>query len=245
MYDPDLAFIHDTGFADYALKSAPEILRILNRDRAHGELVIDLGCGSGLVSSELLKAGYQVLGLDISPAMVKIARAKAPGAKFAVQSVYEAELPECAAIISISECLNYISEGRNHRRDLSGLFRKIYHSLKPGGVFIFDLAVPGQVPQGQTVTVFSEASNWLILVAKHEDQGVLTRRIVTFREFGGKYRRSEEVHRQALYPSAEIATELRRTGFTVRVSRHYGGFKLPKARAAFVARKPRLAIGKR
>ena len=241
MYNPDLAFIHDTGFADYALKSAPGILNTLSRSIERGGLILDLGCGSGLLSGELLKAGYRVLGIDVSPAMIRIARRKARGAKFLVASAYDATLPECLAVISVSECLNYMSVGRNHHRDLTTLFCRVYRSLAPGGVFVFDMAVPGQVPSGKTVTVFSEGSDWLVLAAKQEDptSRVLTRRIITFRESGGKYRKSEEVHRQALYPSAEVARDLRTAGFTVRVSRGYGDFRLPGARAAFVARKPR------
>ncbi|HYL99800.1 MAG TPA: class I SAM-dependent methyltransferase, partial [Blastocatellia bacterium] len=145
----------------------------------------------------------------------------------------------CSAVVSVSECLNYKASGRNHRRDLTALFRRIYHTLIPGGVFVFDMAVPGQVAPGITATVFTEGEDWLVLAAKQEDaeKRVLTRRIVTFRRSGSQYRRSEEVHKQALYPSSEIADALRDLGFTVRVSQRYGAFKLPKARAAFVARK--------
>jgi SAM-dependent methyltransferase len=240
MYNSDLAFIHDTGFADYALKSAPAILNTLRGSAKPGSLVVDLGCGSCLLSREMLKASYRVLGIDISEPMIKIARRKAPAAMFLVASAFDVQLPECAAIVSVSECLNYMSEGRSHRRGLVGLFKKAYRSLAPGGAFIFDMAVPGQVPAGETVTVFTEGEDWLVLAEKHEDpeSSVLTRRIITFRRAGSKYRRAEEVHRQALYPSTAIAEQLRRIGFKVRVSRSYGAFQLPKARAAFFCRKP-------
>ncbi len=58
-YKEDLAFIHDTGHSDFALKSAPGILDILRRNEIRDGLVVDLGCGSGLWAEQLVKAGYQ------------------------------------------------------------------------------------------------------------------------------------------------------------------------------------------
>jgi SAM-dependent methyltransferase len=69
-YKEDLAFIHDVGFSDYALKSAPGILEILAQSQIREGLVVDLGCGSGLSAQEFAKAHYQVLGVDISESMI-------------------------------------------------------------------------------------------------------------------------------------------------------------------------------
>ncbi|QHG14547.1 class I SAM-dependent methyltransferase [Nostoc sp. ATCC 53789] len=79
-YKEDLAFIHDDGFRDFALKSAPGILEILAQNKIHDGLVVDLGCGSGLWAKELTKAHYRVLGVDISESMINIARTRVPDA---------------------------------------------------------------------------------------------------------------------------------------------------------------------
>lgn len=80
----------------------------------------------------------------------------------------------------------------------------------------------------------------MVLVEKEEDreQGTLTRRISSFRKVGEHYRRNDEVHHLRLYESSEIAEELSRVGFQVRMTRGYGRYSLPKAHAAFIARKP-------
>jgi 2-polyprenyl-3-methyl-5-hydroxy-6-metoxy-1,4-benzoquinol methylase len=77
-YGEDLAYIHDVGHADFALDSAPGILEILGRSGIDGGLVVDLGCGSGLLARELIDAGYGVFGVDISEAMIGLARKPAP-----------------------------------------------------------------------------------------------------------------------------------------------------------------------
>ncbi len=55
-YKEDLAFIHDIGYGDFALGSAPGILEILDRSEIRGGLIVDLGCGSGLWARELTQA---------------------------------------------------------------------------------------------------------------------------------------------------------------------------------------------
>jgi SAM-dependent methyltransferase len=235
-YGEDLAYIHDAGFGDFARGSAPGILEILGRNGIREGLVVDLGCGSGLWARELTRAGYRVLGIDISEAMIEIARRRVPEAEFRVGSLFEADIPPCNAVTALGEVLNYLSDAESDT--LIPLFRCVYGALAPGGVFVFDVAEPGQVAQGTSTRGFTEGKDWVVLVEKEEDRGTLKRRITTFRNVGEHYRRSDEVHRQRLYEAQEVAGELRRVGFRVRTGRGYGRHRLPRAHAAFVARKP-------
>ena len=236
-YKEDLAFIHDVGFAEWALKSAPGILDILKQNGIREGLVVDLGCGSGLLAQALTRERYNVLGIDISEAMIAIARKRVPSAEFRVDSLFAADLPACNAVTSVSECLNYLFDSNNH--DFTQFFARVYSALIPGGVFVFDLAGPGQLKPGTTTRDFTEGDDWIVLVEKHEDPGgVLTRRITSFRKVGNNYRRAAEVHRQRLFRFADIAKALRRAGFRVRTKRKYGQYRLPPAHAVFIARKP-------
>lgn len=239
-YQEDLAYIHDIGHSDFALKSAPGILEILNRSNIHEGLVVDLGCGSGLWVQQLAQAHYHVLGIDISESMIAIARSRVPEAKFRVESLFQTDIPPCCAVTSLGECLNYLFDPQSNLQSLVKLFNRIYQALTSGGVFVFDIAEPGQVRQGVTMRGFSEGKDWVVLVEKEEDQaqGTLTRRIISFRQVGEYYRRADEVHRQQLYKATDIARELRRVGFRVRVRRSYGQYELPRAHAAFIAYKP-------
>src|SRR5919202_2672791 len=147
-YKEDLAFIHDVGFSDYALKSAPGILEILARNQIREGLVVDLGCGSGLWAQELAKAHYHVLGVDISESMIEIARTRVPDAEFRVESLFKADIPPCNAVTSLGECLNYLFDRDNNSQTLVEFFYRIYNALTPGGVFIFAIEPPGQVTPG-------------------------------------------------------------------------------------------------
>jgi SAM-dependent methyltransferase len=238
-YKEDLAYIHDVGFSDWATSSAPELLKILNRHHLQEGLIVDLGCGSGLCAREFVNSGYQVLGIDISEAMLKIARKRVPNAEFRGESIFDAQLPTCHAVTAIGECLNYLFDVKNDRPTRFQLFQRIYKALIPGGVFIFDIAEPGQVEPGIPTKSFIEGDHWMVLVEKNEDgdRKILTRRIITFRKVGEYYRRDEEIHAQQLYNAADIAKELEQVGFQVQISRSYGQYTLPKARSALVAHK--------
>jgi SAM-dependent methyltransferase len=239
-YKEDLAYIHDVGYSDYALKSAPGILEILAQNNIREGLVVDLGCGSGLSAVELIEAHYRVLGVDISESLIAIARIRVPGAEFRVESLFKTDIPACNAVISIGECFNYLFDADNNCQILAQLFARIYSALTPGGVFIFDIAEPGQMMQGNTTKGFTEGKDWIVIVEKDEDreQSTLIRRIITFRKVGENYRRDNEVHHLRLYEATDIAEKLRQVGFQIQIMRSYGHYELPKAHAAFIARKP-------
>jgi SAM-dependent methyltransferase len=239
-YKEDLAYIHDVGHSDFALGAAPGILEIFARNSIRGGLVVDLGCGSGLWAKELIEAGYRVLGIDISEAMVELARRRAPEAEFRVGSLFEVEIPPCAAVTAVGEVLNYLFDPENEDRGLARLFRRVYDALVAGGVFVFDVLGPGQVPLGTAARGFRLGKDWAVLSEREEDAelGTLVRRIVSFRKVGEHYRRNDEVHRVRLYPPDELSAELRRVGFRVRKMHAYGGYSLAEGHAAFVARKP-------
>jgi len=239
-YDRDLAYIHDTGFTDFARKAAPGLLRLLRQNRILGGLVVDAGCGSGVWARELSDRGYKVLGIDISVSMIRLARQQAPAAKFQVGSFLGAVLPPCDAVTSIGECINYGFDGRSGKKGLAEFFRRVYAALRPGGVFLFDVVEPGVSADGVPLRRFLEGPDWAILLEVREDRRrqALTRQIVSFRRLGDLYRRSEEIHRLHLYPRAELLTELRRAGFETRLLGGYGRFRFQPAHVGFLARKP-------
>ena len=239
-YGEDIAYIHDVGHAEFALRSAPGILEILDRNRIRDGLIVDLGCGSGLWARELLDAGYRVLGIDISEAMIALSRNRVPEAEFRLGSLFEVEIPPCKAVTAVSEVLNYLFDVENEELGLGRLFRRVHDALVPGGVFVFDVLSPGQVSPGIRDSGFRVGEDWAVLseLEENAERGTMERRIVSFRKVGELYRRDDEVHRVRLYDPAELTSELELAGFKVRTLQSYGDFPLSEGHTAFVARKP-------
>ena len=239
-YGEDLAFIHDAGFGGVARDAAAFLLGALRRQGRGGGLVVDLGCGSGILAGELSAAGYDVLGIDLSAAMVALARRRVPNGRFRRGSLLTAELPPCVAVTAVGECVNYRFDAGNTKQGLHQLFRRIYEALCPGGLLVFDVAEPGRVPGSGPQRTFREGEGWAVLVTAEEDRRreLLTRRITSFRKVGAGYRRGHEVHQLRLLRRSEVAGQLRGVGFRVRVLSGYGRERFPPGYAGFLARKP-------
>ena len=238
-YQDDLAYIHDVGFDFFARGAAPGVIQIFRRHGINDGLVIDLGCGSGIWAAELIRAGYDVLGVEQSKAMIRLARKKAPRAKFIQASFLDVKLPACDAVTSLGECLCYLFDAKNDPKELAKLFGRVYEALRPGGLFIFDIAQPGQIKKNDRVRNFA-GPDWTILREADEDRErmVLTRRMTVFRQTGKLYRRSEETHLLRLYWGADLTRTLRDVGFSARMLRAYGKYPLTGNRVALLARKP-------
>jgi SAM-dependent methyltransferase len=239
-YGEDLAHIHDTGHGDFALGAAPGLLRILRRHGVRGGLVVDLGCGSGQWPGELARAGYQVLGIDWSGPMLELARRRAPSARFVRRSFFDFELPPCDAVTSIGESLNYRFDSRAGLPELERLFGRVRAALRPGGVLAFDALEPGEARARGPARRWSAGEGWAVLIEASEDRAAreLTRRLSIFRRQGDLYRRTDEVHRQLLYPRAEMIGALERAGFEARAVGGYGRFRLARGHSAYIARSP-------
>jgi len=239
-YRDDLAFIHDAGFLSYAEHGADVVVAVLAHAGLAGGLVVDLGCGSGATAARLSDDGYDVLGIDRSPAMVALARRRARRARFRIGSFVDAPLPPCIAVTAIGEVVNYVFDRRNDDARLRALFRRVFAALRPGGFFVFDALGPGHVPGTGVRVGHREGPGWAVLVTVDEDRrrATLTRAITTFRRVQGGWRRDEETHEQRLLEPKRVERWLRDAGFSVRRLRGYGPLRLGRAHVGFVARKP-------
>jgi SAM-dependent methyltransferase len=236
LYAPELAYVHHVGFGDFARKAAPELLRLLRRAGIRRGTLIDLACGSGLWAKAAHRAGFAVIGVDQSRAMIQLAKQVAPGVRFHQASLHEFALPPCDAVTIIGEGLNYRSPGLRVR-SLDNFFAKVTRALRPGGMFIFDVVLfEGRPVQSRN---WRGGRDWVVLseISEQRSHRRLTRAITVFRQHGSRWRRSDEVHRIQLFSRAEILRSLRRAGFACRAARRYGAFPLLPRRMAFVARR--------
>ena len=230
-YEEDLAYIHDSGFGEMARAAPDSVLRFLKQRKIANGLIVDLGCGSGIFAELMTAAGYDVLGIDTSEAMLKIARKRAARAQFLRGSIVAADLPRCVAVTAIGETINYQFAGQNI--DRARLFRRVWKALCEGGIFVLDVAGPGR--ESHNKHIHAVGADWAILVDKTEKNRVLRRSMTIFRKTGKLYRRSEETHYLRLYGPDEVHAELERVGFRVRRLWAYGNLRFAAGQAGFLA----------
>jgi SAM-dependent methyltransferase len=239
-YRDDLAHIHDAGFGHFARGAAGVLLEELRARQVDGGLVIDLACGSGLLSEQLAAAGFDVLGIDLSPAFIALARQRVPRGAFRVESLLTAELPPCVGVAAVGECFNYLFDNGHSWMAVRQVLTRVFAALLPGGSLVFDIAEPGRGPAPGANKSWVEGDGWAVLVHTEEDraQSLLTRRITSFRQIGDWYRRDFEVHRLRLLRRGEMVSWLQDVGFEVRVLDSYGNVPFAPGHVGFLARKP-------
>ncbi|MFT5355430.1 MAG: SAM-dependent methyltransferase, partial [Polyangiales bacterium] len=169
-YREDLAYIHDVGHTDFVERSSPGLLALLAQGGLEEGFVVALGCGSGVWARNLVDVGFEVRGVDISPAMVKLARHRVPEARFDVGSFVDYEIPPCDAITGLGECFNYLLDDRVDRKMLKRVFKRVWQALPSGGLFVFDVIEPGIVPTDTPVQTFQEGDDWAVFVELSEDR---------------------------------------------------------------------------
>lgn len=210
MYGKELAFIHDKYFGQYARRTAKDILPVIKKRVPKGETILDLGCGSGILSEILLDAGYAVYGIDISPNMIRLARQRVPEATFRVGSIWSDRFPFSACVVSIGETINYIKAGT--RPSLVRLFRRVGVALKPDGLFIFDTIVR-LLPARKTF----EAGRWALDVTTDINRDRVRRQIdISIKHGSSRKRVAREIHHQRTVKETELRRVLRDAGFNIR-----------------------------
>jgi SAM-dependent methyltransferase len=100
------------------------------RDRG---LTADLGCGPGHVARYLREQGAQVLGIDLSPEMVRQAHELNPEIEFRVGDMRSLDLPDDA----LAGVLAFYSLIHLEDHELAPALREIRRVLAPGGLALF------------------------------------------------------------------------------------------------------------
>ena len=118
--------------------------RLIEPGRGRAATLLDVACGTGAIAASLARGyqgGYQVSGLDISPGMLAVARAKLP----AGTPLYQADMTSFR-LDARFDAVVCAYQGVNHLLSFpawESFFRCVYEHLNAGGVFVFDIATVG------------------------------------------------------------------------------------------------------
>jgi SAM-dependent methyltransferase len=106
-----------------------------------GALVLELGCGAGEPSTRLLAQRFNVIGLDISVAQLRLAEHGVPSARFVRADMSNVSFPT-STFAGISALYSILHLPRDEHREL---FHRIAEWLEPGGYFLAVLGTGGSV----------------------------------------------------------------------------------------------------
>lgn len=205
-------------------------------------LVLDLACGTGVLTDALSGRGYDMIGVDLSADMLMVARQTNPQILFLQQDMRELELyGSVDAIICVCDSINYILEAD----ELVQIFKQAEFYLNPNGLLIFDINTEYKYRQILADNDFSGIgeSGAYIWENFYDEVERLNEYQVTFfiGEQDGLYSRHEEVHIQKAHGPSEIKSALTTAGLKLLGEFDELTLNLPQIqseRVFFVAQKP-------
>ena len=227
-YGRDLALVHHRGFGFHASACAPGVLRLLEPVLACDGLVLEIGCGSGLLTSHLVHAGHRVIATDASPAMLDVARdylgAQAPELR---RVALPGPLPKADAIVGTGHAINYLPEVTAIGQALTA----IASALRPGGVLAMDVCDLswGTAPR-DPISQGRAGSDWAIITKfSTPSPDRFVRDITTFlRNEDGSWRRGTERHVNTLIDTSRLPERLAALGITADIRHSFGDETLPE-----------------
>ncbi|MBE3558407.1 MAG: methyltransferase domain-containing protein [Ktedonobacteraceae bacterium] len=125
LYDQKHAFVFEYG-KDVLALLAPQ----------PGEMILDLGCGTGHLSKAIADAGAGVIGIDSSPAMIETARASYPTIEFHVADARAFSLPFSFDAVFSNATLHWVTEAEQ-------VVQRVATALRPGGRFVAEFGGKG------------------------------------------------------------------------------------------------------
>ena len=101
-----------------------------------GKVIVDVGCGGGLMAEEIARLGAAVIGID--PSAASIATARAHAARSGLEIDYRVgsgeHLPAGDGCADVVYCVDVLE----HVADLDAVIGETARVLKPGGLYLFD-----------------------------------------------------------------------------------------------------------
>src|SRR5690242_16731951 len=99
-----------------------------------GDAILDVGCGPGFYVADLLELGATVTGVGSSPAMLAMARRRAPGARLLEGAATRLPVADGAFDRALSvQVFEYVA-------DVEGALAELGRVLRPGGrLLIWDI----------------------------------------------------------------------------------------------------------
>ena len=235
-YGTDLARIHHEGFAFHADAVAAGVLDLLEPVRQRGGLVLEIGCGSGLLTRYLVRAGHRVLATDASSSMVD-PREYVPEAE-AIERLClpDDPVPSVDAIVSVGHALSYLDD----EDQLDQAVGALAEALNPDGVIAFDICDVryGDARRDEPPKVWF-GNDWVLITRTSVPGPTTFRRDMTMfvRSNPTSWRRSDELHDNVLIDTTTLPPLLQTHGVQAQLGTSFGREALPTGLVTVVGTK--------
>lgn len=241
----EFARVYDTFMEDTPYeKWVAFIKECMKKYNITPNIVCDLGCGTGKMTSMFAREGIDMIGIDNSSEMLMVANEKAYDEEldilYLLQDMSQFELYGTVDLIySACDSMNYLVE----EEDVLSTLKWVNNYLEPQGLFIFDINTPYKYKEvlGNQIFAQQEESAAYIWENYYDEKEGINEFEVSFfiQDEDGRYDRTVENHYQRAYSIERMKGLIEEAGLElIGVYDEYSfePLKEDSVRATFVAR---------
>ena len=152
MYTKEFAVIYNKYWASFSENLANKYLQLVKSKKS----LLDLGCGTGNFLQKMEDKFDKCVGVDLSSAMIDIAKNNCKKTVFYVQDITKFSFNEKFNLITCNfDMINHLI----NLEDWAKVFSKVYNHLTDDGVFVFDY---------NTISKFNKFNNTSGVLEKDE-----------------------------------------------------------------------------
>ena len=213
---------NDLNFGcDYQKLSDFLVQQIRGNEKRDTKIILDLACGTGVITLKLREKGYDMIGIDLSEEMLSVAREECyerniSDVLWLCQDMTDFELfGTIDACVCCLDSINYLTS----IEDVKKCFSLVYNYLVPNGIFVFDINTPYRfenvyanndfvIESGSSLCAWQNSYNkksklchfYLSIFQENDD---------------GTYTRSDETQTEKCYSYKQIQKALSECGFEI------------------------------
>jgi len=215
---------YDKIYSEKDYESEAEFIKwaVQKHKTSTGNKLLDVACGTGN-HMQFLKDQFSIVGVDINPEMLKIAKKKVAKVKFIKGDMKNLMLDKNNKFDVIICMFAAIAYNLNYK-ELKSTLKSFNTYLKPGGVLIFDLHIHEDYWLGDRVWVDTVVEKELKLARisiSPKRKNVLDLNLILFVNDKGKIDFDIDHHQLGLFNPGKIKKVMKDTGFDPRI---YAGF---------------------
>jgi len=206
---------YDAAMGDRT-EMASYIRRLVRRHKPQAKTLLELACGTGAILHVLGKS-YDVVGLDLSPQMLSLARKKLPHVRFYRKDMVSFDLgKKFDVIICVFDSINHVLKFA----DWTKIFRNAARHLEKDGLFLFDVNTEAKLQRliNAPTRVHKFGRNLEFINVTDGRRGIANWNIRVFEHRrGNKYGLFEEDIKEISFPVNKIKAALRKQFANVKV----------------------------